>query len=406
MASEDVTYILDAEDRASAKIRKNRMELEASAKATRDFGVQAKASTELTGSFAAALGDTAFSSSAAQIAQLTERVSAFTEVARKSTVATIALKGAVVGLVAVGGFQLGQTLAAWVTGLDDLEEAMDRGRTAMQKWRQEQERFVDVRFGQVLQRFALEGPEREQELLEQEIKSKEKLLELDKSRLRAAGARLKAAQQLDGLQANFEGRLTINDTSEAQSRARADAKIAQQGIDRLERQLTLLRERTSEQAKAVIERRKELELQREQEAAEKRRQDEVKKTNEQWQKFFGNLQSQYRKFNAQRQAAQFPNFIKQREEAAKQAREQRLKQIRAQREGLEEELRGVNRVSLPTLTGRDDRLGSGRGNPMDRLIAEENRRAAKREQQLKAQIDELKRIERAIRNNTFRVNGP
>lgn len=105
---EDIRFKIDAEDAASAKIRKVNTETKALTKNVQQSGGQFRASTELVGTFATVLGNAGFGGAAGDVAQLTERVTAFTSAAGESR---MLLKAGVFAGVAFGAFQLGQALS-------------------------------------------------------------------------------------------------------------------------------------------------------------------------------------------------------------------------------------------------------------------------------------------------------
>lgn len=110
MASETVEILIEADDKASAKFEKVGQSAEKQVKAFKEVGAKAKASTELVGTLAGALGGTELGSFAGQLAQLTERVSAFSEVSKQGGAGALAFKAGLVGAAGVIGFQIGKAL--------------------------------------------------------------------------------------------------------------------------------------------------------------------------------------------------------------------------------------------------------------------------------------------------------
>lgn len=110
MPSETVEILIEADDRASAKFEKIGESAEKQVKAFREVGAKAKASTELVGTLAGALGGTELSSFANQLSQLTERVSAFSEVAKNGGSGAMAFKAGLVGAAGVLSFNVGKAL--------------------------------------------------------------------------------------------------------------------------------------------------------------------------------------------------------------------------------------------------------------------------------------------------------
>ena len=87
MADEKIKYLLDAEDKATAKVRAVTHDIEKQVKTVRNVGGQAKASTEFVGALATQMGNTQFGQYAGGIAMLTERVSAFSEIMKLGALA-------------------------------------------------------------------------------------------------------------------------------------------------------------------------------------------------------------------------------------------------------------------------------------------------------------------------------
>ncbi len=80
MTTASAKVIIDAEDLASKKIADAARNVEKSVKNIKDVGGKAKASTELFGTLATTLGGSQLGGYAGQLAQLTDRVSQFSEV--------------------------------------------------------------------------------------------------------------------------------------------------------------------------------------------------------------------------------------------------------------------------------------------------------------------------------------
>ncbi len=108
--NESVQILIEADDKASAKFENVSEAMGRQVKQIKDVGGKAKASTELVGTLANSLGGTAFGSFAGQLAQVTERVSAFSEVAKEGGAGALAFKAGLAGVVGVLGFEVGQAL--------------------------------------------------------------------------------------------------------------------------------------------------------------------------------------------------------------------------------------------------------------------------------------------------------
>ena len=77
MASESVQILIEAEDKASAKIASATQAIDQNIKSVKDTGAKAKASTEFLGVLAGQLGGTELASYAGQLAGVTEKVGQF-----------------------------------------------------------------------------------------------------------------------------------------------------------------------------------------------------------------------------------------------------------------------------------------------------------------------------------------
>lgn len=122
MASESVTILINAENQASAEFKKVGQDLEGMSRRVKDVGRNTKASVEIAGTLANAFGGSAFGAFASQMAQVTERVSAFSEVAKMGTLGAMALK---LGIVAAAGavtYKVAETVAAWWFEIDKAKE--------------------------------------------------------------------------------------------------------------------------------------------------------------------------------------------------------------------------------------------------------------------------------------------
>lgn len=75
-----------------------------------------KATTELAGTFANVLGNSQFGGIAGQIAQLTERVNAYSEATKAAGASSLALKATIGAAVAIGSFRIGQEIGEWAFG--------------------------------------------------------------------------------------------------------------------------------------------------------------------------------------------------------------------------------------------------------------------------------------------------
>lgn len=133
MTTESVKYLIDAEDRATAKIRKTTAEVNKQVSQVKEIGGQSKASTELVGTLATSLGGTGVGAFAGEISMLTERVSAFSEVSKAGGVGALAFKAGLAGAAGVISFKVGKALGdvifqteKWNKKLEEAHELAQR----------------------------------------------------------------------------------------------------------------------------------------------------------------------------------------------------------------------------------------------------------------------------------------
>jgi len=144
--SESAKVIIDAEDLASKKIAEAARNVEANIKSIKDVGGKAKASTEFIGTLATTLGGSQFGSYAGQLAQLTERVSAFSEVSKAGGAGALAFKAGLASVVAVLAFQVGKAIGDVVFQTGKLERAFTRTKEAAAELNAELARARDQTF--------------------------------------------------------------------------------------------------------------------------------------------------------------------------------------------------------------------------------------------------------------------
>jgi hypothetical protein len=137
MADDNIKIVVGAEDKASkvildaarnaeAAMKKVEQQEKQLAQATKKRFTDTKASTEFFGTIANLAGGSAIASFAGQLANLTEKTSQFSEVAKQGTAATMAFQG---GLVLAGGaiaYQIGTAIHNLTSDLADTVEGMKR----------------------------------------------------------------------------------------------------------------------------------------------------------------------------------------------------------------------------------------------------------------------------------------
>lgn len=133
MATESVTVKIDAENKASAELRKLAFDAEKSAKNIKEVGGQAKASTEVVGALATSLGGSSVGGFAGEIAMLTERVSAFSDVAKQGGAGAMAFKAGLVAAAAVISFKVGTALGDAIFQTDAWRQKLDEANSAAKR---------------------------------------------------------------------------------------------------------------------------------------------------------------------------------------------------------------------------------------------------------------------------------
>lgn len=166
---EKVQFIIDAEDKAGAKFRKTRKELEETADATKKVGEKAKASTELAGTLAATLGGGAFGAAAGEIATITDRIGAMTEVAKTSKLAMAALRLSIVAAAGALALKMGKAIANYVSGAEAMKVKTAAALAAMKEADQYMQSRQSKDFDFKLQKIDLLGDPKKQEAAQKKL---------------------------------------------------------------------------------------------------------------------------------------------------------------------------------------------------------------------------------------------
>ncbi len=142
--SESVSILIAADNQASAEFKRVGNDLDALGRRARqssgaavgsmdnfgrsvkEAGGKVKATTELAGAFARSFGGSQFGSFASEIAGLTEKVSAFSEVAKAGGAAGLALKGALVAGAAIAGLKIGEFVGNWAYQTERWQEELKK----------------------------------------------------------------------------------------------------------------------------------------------------------------------------------------------------------------------------------------------------------------------------------------
>lgn len=178
MTTPSAKVVVDAEDLASKKIADAARNVEQSVKNIRDVGGKAKASTEFIGTLATTLGGSQLGSYAGQLAQLTERVSAFSEVSKAGGAGALAFKAGLAGVVATLSFQVGKAIGDVVFQTEKWTKELERATEQAKKLGAEVERAAGARFGDNTRRLDLiEDPEAKKKATEDLISQIDKDIE-------------------------------------------------------------------------------------------------------------------------------------------------------------------------------------------------------------------------------------
>lgn len=123
MASESVQILIEAEDKASAKVAAAAQAIDQNIKSVKDTGAKAKASTEFIGVLAGQLGGTELASYAGQLAGVTEKVGQFSEMQKVAGAGAFAFQAGIALLVTTMSFKLGQSIGEMIFGIQDSQKA-------------------------------------------------------------------------------------------------------------------------------------------------------------------------------------------------------------------------------------------------------------------------------------------
>lgn len=117
-SAEQVTYLIDAEDKATAKIRKVTASVQNQEKMVQRLGSQSKASAELAGSLFSAFGNSEIGQYTSQFAELNDRVRAYSDAAKAGGKASVALRGGLVAAAGAAGLFIGSKIGREISGLN------------------------------------------------------------------------------------------------------------------------------------------------------------------------------------------------------------------------------------------------------------------------------------------------
>lgn len=148
MADESVKILIDAEDKASAKLRNLSKEMDENVKHIKTVGGSAKASTEIVGTLASQLGASGIGGFAGELAQLTERVSAFAEVSKAGGAGALAFKAGLAAAVGVLAFKVGSAIGNAIFQTEKLNREFERTQEISRELANSFASVQDMRFSE------------------------------------------------------------------------------------------------------------------------------------------------------------------------------------------------------------------------------------------------------------------
>lgn len=270
MVTEAAKVIIDAEDRASAKVMQSAANIDASVKRIRDVGGKAKASTEFIGTLSNSLGGTALGSYAGQLAQITERISAFSEVSRSGSAGALAFKAGLVAVAGVITYQVSTAIAELVFQTKEAETALRNAlqgtADAMSRLRSSQQRAFSNAVEDLNLKEGLSGFDSRPEFL--------KMLDDVRDQIRRTGEEIARSKQDI---ADYEAQWIKLDKAEriAMEAEKDRLGALQANMAQLESQQDILRDELSGRNAANDAIREQIKLEDEQRRAQERRQQDA-----------------------------------------------------------------------------------------------------------------------------------
>lgn len=128
MANEGVKIVVDAENKASAKLKDVAKDVKQVGVDVKEVGDRTKASTEAAGALATAFGGDAIGSFAGELAGLTEKMVAFKEQTGASKAGMIAFQGAMVAAAGVIAFKVGKAIGDVIFQTKQWQEELEKAR--------------------------------------------------------------------------------------------------------------------------------------------------------------------------------------------------------------------------------------------------------------------------------------
>jgi hypothetical protein len=163
--SEGVEILISADDQASRVIDKAAGNVDEKVKRIKAVGQGAKASTEFIGSLARSLGGSALASYASGIAQITEKIGAFSEVSKAGAGGAIAFRAGIAGVAAVAGFKVGTMIGNLVFETERWTKQISEANKLLEESSARLARIEAVRLSFRVEKAELSGETESRQLL-------------------------------------------------------------------------------------------------------------------------------------------------------------------------------------------------------------------------------------------------
>lgn len=147
MATEEVKFLITAENRAEGKFRMAQKQIKDAVGGVRTMGESAKRSTELVGTMAQQMGGSWLGSFSGQVAMATERMSAFSSVATTGAGGLMLFKAGAVGIASVLTYQVTKAIYMAVSGFSELKTEIENTEKAMDSATDRMLQMKQQRFG-------------------------------------------------------------------------------------------------------------------------------------------------------------------------------------------------------------------------------------------------------------------
>ncbi len=246
--SEGVEVVISADDQATDKINDVADNIDAKVKRIKEVGGRAKASTEFIGTLASSLGSSELASFAGGLGQLTERISAFSEVSKAGGGGALAFKAGLLGVAAVAGYKIGTMIGDWAFETERWTEQLSKATEELKIAGDALNRVESIKLSFRVEKAEL-GGEVEQRKLLNELTEKAFAIEEEIERTKAA--QLKDNEGIVGYERFLAGNSEI--IAEAN---KAELDVSQQKLDLINREKEALIAKLSPQ-KAELEAMKE-----------------------------------------------------------------------------------------------------------------------------------------------------